>query len=336
MAIRQGTYSRVLIYKEITRGALPTTPTGHVMPLMSRTFDLHETAIQPRYEINGMPNPAQPGRDVLAGDGNVAVPVDEVGVGLWLMLLLAAYTKSGVADPYSHVFQVAGVDPLPFGMELGNMGVSKFDVIPGCAVKSIAIQVSKSPAKATLTIDLVGLVGGPPQLNGATSVVATPTAYTNPRYNLFGSAVKIGGSIVGMIQQLNLTIARNVTVEQVLDGNRYPAFVSFGNFTISGTVQGLWDDVDTLRLKAMGAAGAPGVPTSLELDLVGMTTSHDLTFSMPEVLFALANAPGVPATPGAQKLTLDFQSYYGSNANSPITATLRNATPDYGAVFVAA
>ncbi|MGD1146977.1 MAG: phage tail tube protein [Thermoanaerobaculaceae bacterium] len=336
MAIRQGTYDRVLIYKELVRGAQPTTLTGHVMPLMSRTFDLHEQAIKPRYEINGMPNPAQPGRDVLAADGNIVVPVDEVGVGLWLMLLLAAYTKSGSADPYSHVFQVLGADPLSFGMELGNTGVSKFDVIPGCAVKSIAIDVQKNPDKATLTVEVVGLVGAGPTLNAATSVSAAPNTYLTSRYNLFGSGVKVGGSVTGMIQQMKLTIARNVTAEQVLDGNRYPAFVSFGNFTISGTIQGLWDDVDTLRLKAMSAAGAAGSPTSLELDLVAMTAGHSLTFLMPETLIALSAAPGVPATPGAKKLTLDFQSYYQSNASSPITATLLNATADYGAVFVAA
>ena len=336
MAIRQGVYDRVLVYKELVRGTQPTTPTGHVMPLMSRTFDLHETAIKPRYEINGMPNPAQPGRDVLAGDGNVVVPIDEVGVGIWLKTFLAAYSKSGTSDPFAHVFQVAGSDPESFGIELGNTGVSKFDLIPGCAVKSLAIDVQKNPDKATLTVELVGLVGGAPTLNGATSIAATPNTYLTSRYNLFGSGVKVGGSVTGVIQQLKLTIARNVTVEQVLDGNRYPAYVSLGNFTVSGTVQGLWDDVDTLRLKAMSAAGAGGSPDSLELDLVAMTAGHSLTVLMPETLFALSSAPGVQANPQAKKLTLDFQSYYQSNSGSPITATLLNATPDYGALFVAA
>jgi hypothetical protein len=336
MAIRQGTYDRVLIYKELTRGMTPTTPAGHVMPLMSRTFDLHETAIQPRFEINGSPKPAQPGRDVLLADGNVVVPIDEVGVGLWLKLLLSAYTKTGSADPYSHVFEVASADPESFGVELGNTGVNKFDLVPGCAVKGITLQVSKTPAKATITADLVGLVGGPPALNGATSVAASPATYLTSRYDLFGSKAKIGGTLSGVVQQLNLSIVRAVTVEQVLDGNRYGAFISFGNFTISGSLQGIWDDADALRTLAMGAAGAPGAATTLELDLVAMTAGHSLTFLMNEVVLALAAAPGTPATPGAKKLTVDFQAYYQSNADAPIKATLLNAIPDYGAIFTAA
>jgi hypothetical protein len=334
MAIKQGSYERVLIYKEVTRGTTPGTLAGHVMPLYDRGFDLFEEAPQDVYELNGTPIPGQPGRGVLKAEGTLTVPIDEVGIGLWLKLMLAGYSKSGAGDPYSHVFTVSSSEPDSFGVELGNTAAAKFDKIPGCAVRGISLVAEKTPAKLTATIDLIGCIGGAPALKAGTSVDATPDVYTTDRYNLFPSLFKIGGSTSAYVQRVTLNIKREVEARHVLDGLRYPKYCSFGGISIDGEVTAIWDDADTIRELAMSSAGASGTEQDLGIVFSGIPASRSLTFDMDECLVFVPSAPGLGGR-GARQITVGFKSFYGNDADSPLTATLINGIADYAAIWTA-
>jgi len=323
MANKQGSYERILIWKEATRGTTPTTAVAHLMPLYDYSVGISEAAPTDVYELNGTPQPAQPGRGVLSFGGSLTVPVDEVAIGFWLNRMLVGYTSTG-ATPVLHTFTVSNTEPGPFGMELGNTAASKYDIIPGCAVSGLHINASKDPAKATMTVDIVGLVGGPPDLNNATSTDATPAAYTSPRMNLFPSLVKIATATSALVEKFSLDITREVTAEHVMDGNRYAAACSFGNLSVSGQITGLWDDADTLLGLAMTSAGVDAGEKVLELDLSAITATYYLKFFLDECSVFVPNAPGLGGR-GIRRINLGFKAYYQDDAQaSTVQAILAN------------
>ncbi len=335
MATRKGSYEQAMIWKEITRGTQPGTLAGHLMPLYDYSVGLSETALSSDPEINGSPQLSQPGRGVIQFGGGLVVPCDEVGIGLWLKLLLAGYTKSGVGDPYAHLFKIANAEPDSFGLELGNTAATKFDKFPGCAVTGLSLDVNKAAGKVKMSMDVIGCIGAAPTREGGTSVDAAPSTYTTSRYNLFPSVFKIGGTASALTERVTLNIKREVVADHVLDGNRFPKYCSFGMISVDGQITGIRDDSDTLFDLAMDAAGAEGAETSLEIDLTGMTAGHGLVLSMPECLVSLPSAPGLGGR-GNQRITLNFNAYYRADVGaSAISATLSNAIADYAAIWTA-
>jgi len=328
---KQSSYEQVGIYKETVRGTSPIEKL-HVMPLYDRGFDLFEDTPADVNEITGSPVPGEPGRGVLRAEGTVTVPFDHVGIGLWWYVLLSSYGKAGVGDPYTHTFKVGATDPVSFGIELGNNGVPLFDVIPGCAVRGLNLTAEKTPAKATAQVDLIGCIAGPPDLKNGTSVDAAPSLYTTQRYNLFPTICKINGTASAYAQRVAFNIRREVAVEHVLDGLRYPAYVSFGGFTISGEVTAIWDDADAMRELCMTSAGLAAAENKIELDFFTEDVNHDMKIYADEVQYFLGAAPGIGGR-GARKLTIGFKAYYGNDADAPIKVELRNATADYPAIF---
>ena len=332
MAYKQGSYEVVQIWKEATRGTTPGVPVGHLMPLYDRGFDLFEETPQDVSELDGTPSPGQPGRGVIKAEGPLTVPCDEVAIGLWLNLILPTYSHAGVGDPYSHTWKLGTSEPNPFGVELGNTAASKYDVIPGCAVRGLSFVAEKTPAKLTFTVDLVGCIGGPPALKAAASLDLAPVTYVTGRYNLFPTVVKVATVATTFIQRMTLNIRREVTAEHILDGLRYAKACSFGGVLIDGEITALWDDADTIREYAMGAAGAAGAEKNLEFLFTSLTASHDLTITVPESTVFIPNAPGLGGR-GLRKITLGFKGYKQDSADAPLMAVLRNATPDYEAIW---
>jgi hypothetical protein len=333
MANKQGSYEQLQIWLEAARGTTPTTCAGHLMPLYDYSVGLSEPAPTDVYELNGNPQPAQPGKGVISFGGSLTVPIDEVAIGLWLKLLLPAYSKTGTT-PVVHTFKATSTDPDPWGMELGNSGATKYDVIPGCAVTGMHVAASKDPAKATATVDVIGLLGGAPDLNNSSSVDGTPSAYTSNRMNLFPSIVKIATSASALIERFSFDIVREVTADHVMNGTRYPVGGSFGNLSVSGQMTALWDDADTILGLAMSSAGVDAGEKVLELDLTAVTATYGLNFYFDECAIYLPNPPGLGGR-GTRRLTVGFKAYYQDDSDaSAVRAVLSNGTADYEAIFV--
>lgn len=332
---RQGSYEQVLIWKEVTRGTQPGTLAGHKMPLYDYGAGLFEQALADVYELNGTPQPGQPGRSVIEFSGPLTVPVDEVAVGLWLQLMLSSVSVAGAGDPYSHTFKVNTSDPDSFGMEFGNTAAAKYDKYPGCALRSMSFDINKGAGKATMSLDVIGCIAGAPTREGGASVDAAPDTYTSDRYNLFPSIFKIGGSASTLVERVTFTIAREVAADHVLDGNRYAAHCSFGAISVEGQITGIRDTSDTLYDLAMSTAGAEGSEQTLEVDLTGMNSNRDLKFYFDECAVFVPSAPGLGGR-GNQRITLGFKAYYGNDADaSAVRAVLRNGLSAYSTIWTA-
>lgn len=299
--------------KEATYNTTPGTHAGIVLPVMSATIrgsqNMQTTAV-----IRGTRNPAQPFFGNVDVQGQVVVPIDEVGIGYWLQMLLGDPATSGTG-PYTHVFTVpTAIDS--WCLEQGYTDIGVYQLFNGCKAQSLSFTAG-GDGELSATVQIVG---GKETISG-TSVDATPTTITLSQFNNFQGSVFEGGSVSSIVQEVEMTISNELdTSVFVIGGGGIRGALPEGVVKISGRVKALFDS-PTLYNKAVNR-------TESSLKLKFTSGTHSLEFSVEE-LFYQRNAPGIE-TPGGIYVDMPFEGFYTNGASaSGIKVTLVNGKTAY-------
>lgn len=149
-------------------------------------------------------DPAQPIRDVIKVEGDIAVPVDLRNFGNWLKGLLGAPTTTGTG-PYVHTY-TSGAAALPsLSLEVGMPEATSFFMNMGVRINSMQLTFARSGgANATLN----GIAQG--ETRAGASAGGTPTVAALTRFNQFQGSVKKDGTQLGNVTGAQLTYSNNL------------------------------------------------------------------------------------------------------------------------------
>lgn len=314
MAQAKGSMSQLMGgIKETTYGTTPSTPTGYSLPFVSTTLKGERNLVASKV-IRGNRNPTAPDQGNTNVGGNVVVPVDLIGIGYWLEMLLGAPTTTGVG-PYVHTFKVPTSVP-SWVIELGYLDITKYLVYNGCKAESIAFKFG-GDEELTATVELLGAK----ETAGTASIDATVSTFTITKFGNFQAAVTEGGSSIATVQEINMTIKNNLDANTFcIGGSGIRPSLPEGVVAVSGSIKAMFEDL-TLLNKAIN-----GTESSLVVTLTSGTSS--LVLAVDELLYR-RNAPGVP-TPGGIWVDLPFEGYYSDDADaSAFQAVLTNSQATY-------
>uniref|UniRef100_UPI001EE4C284 phage tail tube protein n=1 Tax=Alkalilacustris brevis TaxID=2026338 RepID=UPI001EE4C284 len=141
MARAQGARAQMALAFETSYGTPPAS--GYTrMPFASSTLGAEQPLLNSELLGYGR-DPLAPIKDAVTADGNVVVPIDAQGFGVWLKAAFGAPQTSGT-DPYTHEFR-SGAWALPsMSIEIGLPEVPRFAMYSGCLLDTLSWQMQRS------------------------------------------------------------------------------------------------------------------------------------------------------------------------------------------------
>jgi len=321
---RTGSAARLTIGAEDTYNAGAAAPDGHSMPLVSFSGGLAQGMFASD-ELMAAASPGMPYYGAHGMQGDLVMPIENSALGFLMKRFLTTYAKSGGAAPYTHEFKIGATAPGSLWVEAGDATLDKWDQYAGVYPISLRGQFSKQNAMARLTWGLLGS-GKYLALNTGADYDSTPTAYTaSLRHSGRDTTVKVAGSAVTDIEQVEFTIERVAEPINCLDGNAYASEIALGQFRVSGSFTAIWDSADTYR--ALAVAG-----TEKYLEIIspkpGAATRY-VSFFFQEVSLFAAQAAGITG-PGPLRMPISFQGFYsdGAKAAAAVVTILNESAAD--------
>jgi len=331
--IRVNQQNQVQIWNELTMGARPATPVGHLLSIIGHDLGLVQETGRSKV-IRGDPNPGMvpEGRFSLSGR-KISVPIEEQMVGLFLYKLLNGYGKSGTPD-ITHVFKMiagAGENDGPYlGFEVWDAEAEKGDVLDGCVIVGVEGEINTDSTEAALTFEVAGCGKG--DFDATTQEDATPAEYTGELYSMVNASIKVNGSALNFLTMGRFAFSRKVSVRPVPDGTAYGKYVILGGVNVcTVTLGGLWDDASEIRALATGAA-----EHYVEFVFSPSTGTHGLTIKYPEVKFRITAASAV-GEGNERECTVEGTGYKQDSGDATsFMATLINHLADYHLAYIPA
>jgi hypothetical protein len=113
------------------------------MPFASATLGAEQPLLNSELLGYGR-DPLAPIKDAVTADGNVVVPIDAQGFGVWLKAAFGPPLTTGTAAPYTHEFR-SGSWTLPsLSIETGMPEVPRFAMYSGCVLDMLSWQMQRS------------------------------------------------------------------------------------------------------------------------------------------------------------------------------------------------
>ncbi|MDP2062084.1 MAG: phage tail tube protein [Phaeovulum sp.] len=202
MARAQGARAQMALAFETSYG---TPPVGGYtrMPFASTTLGAEQPLMG--NELLGFGrDPLAPIKDAVTVDGDVVVPIDAEGFGIWLKAAFGAPTTTGVG-PYTHEFRSGGWSLPSMSIETAMPEVPRYAMYSGCMLDQLSWQVQRS-GLLTATAKLVAQG----ETVGAAASAGTPTDLGLKRFGHFNGAVSRNGAALGNLVSAEITYANNL------------------------------------------------------------------------------------------------------------------------------
>jgi hypothetical protein len=309
-----------LLYHETAAGVDPGVPAGLVAYFTSLGLKADRNPIEDDTITNsrGM---QRPGRGNLNVSGDISAIVTPQTVGFFLSHALGTPATTG-SGPYTHVFTPKALPP-GFRLEKDYTDVvaSKVETYKGLRIGSANFdfpQEGFARASYSCTGLNYAIITAP--------LDATPTDQGHTGITGFDGLIKVGGSQVGNILSMKLTVENNLDTglytfpaSGATPGTRHS--LPHGRCKISGTVETVLEDFSLIDLANAGTA------TSFEV-LYSLGTG-DGTAGNETLAFTVANADIPLTTPTLEtesglKLSIPFQGFV-SGADLGLEVELINA-----------
>ncbi|WP_372838672.1 phage tail tube protein [Phaeovulum sp.] len=202
MARAQGARAQMALAFETVYG---TPPVGGFtrMPFASTTLGAEQPLLG--NELLGFGrDPLAPIKDAVAVDGDVVVPIDAQGFGIWLKAAFGAPTTTGIG-PYTHEFRSGGWSLPSMSIETAMPEVPRYAMYSGCMLDQLSWQVQRS-GLLTATAKLVAQG----ETVGTLTSAGTPTDLALQRFGHFNGAVSRDGATLGNLASAEITYANNL------------------------------------------------------------------------------------------------------------------------------
>lgn len=291
-----------------------TAATGNYQRLPFISSDLGgEQGIQNDDVLGRGRQPSDPSRGVITDQGNIVVPVDLRDIGFWLKLLLGAPATTNPSD-YQHVF-VGAADTLPsVTLEIGHPGVPKYFQNLGCMANSLQLQWSPD-GQAQATVNVIAQGENPLD----TSSGGTPTVHGYQRFHQFQGFIAQGGSPLGNITALDVTIANGLEPVRVIRSDGKIDGIDLGLLAVTGSLTARFADT------ALRDAAVSDTPVSLTFGWE-ISATKKLTIAVPELHLSVAKIP--VQGPGGVSQQINIQAAKPDAAEA-LTVTLLNDVASY-------
>ena len=314
MARAQGARAQMALAFETTYG---TPPVGGFtkMPFASTSLGAEQQLLNSELLGYGR-DPLAPIKDVVTADGDVVVPIDASGFGVWLKAAFGAPTTTGTTPgPFTHAFQ-SGLWTLPsLSIETGMPEVPRYAMYSGCVLDQISWQMQRS-GLLTATARLVAQS----ETVGTTTAAGTPAELALKRFGHFNGAITRNGTALGNVVSAEITYANNLDRIETIrsDGRIDGADPSIA--ALSGRIEVRFAD-EVLVDQAIN-----GDPCELEFGYV-LPSGESFTFTvhavyLPRPRIEISGPQGVQAS-------FDWQAARDATANGMCTATLVNDMETY-------
>jgi hypothetical protein len=175
-----------------TRMAFASTTLGAEQPLLGN-------------ELLGFGrDPLAPIKDAVTVDGDVVVPIDAEGFGIWLKAAFGAPTTTGIG-PYTHEFRSGGWSLPSMTIETAMPEVPRYAMYSGCMLDQLSWQAQRS-GLLTATAKLVAQG----ETVGTATSAGTPADLALQRFGHFNGAVSRNGAALGNLVSAEITYANNL------------------------------------------------------------------------------------------------------------------------------
>jgi hypothetical protein len=293
-----------------------TAPSGnyHQLGFMSAALGPQQDQIEvPVLGLGTGRNPTDPMLGEINVNETITVPVNQVGFGHWLRLMMGAPSSTGSSPDFTHVF-TSGAAALPSNtlvLDYGaRLGTNRYGKITGARAASMAVQFSNAgPADAQ--ISLIAQGGEYASSAGA----GTPAVAAGPVFNRATGVVRIGSDAVLRVTSAELTMDNGMIPLRTIRADRKIEEAEEGLFTATGSV--------TVRFAEGGLlpGALAGTPVNLSLALE-LSAARSLVFNMPRCYL---NQPRAQIEgPGGVSATFGFRAS-GEGVAGAVVATLKNA-----------
>jgi len=319
MAQAKGSNGQLLAgVTEVTYNVNPATSASVALPFVS--FGVKETAPLIRSKtINSNRNAVQPTVGNIALSGPIVVPLDELGMGHWLRMLLGNPVTTGT-NPYTHVFKV-GTSINSHVFEQGYTDIAQFQRLNGGKVGTMALSLDQGAnAEPVVTF---GVTAATSTWSGS-SMDSTPAveALTVIPFGMAAITLKEGGSLIATAQSVALTEFTNGLDDKGYCIGNAGALATLpeGIAYAKGTLKAMFENL-TLLNKALNG-------TESSIEIIGTNGTHSISFKFNEVQYA-KTSPAIQGPLGIW-VELEWEAYYNNHADASIlTATLINTHATY-------
>jgi len=312
MARAQGSRAQMALAFETTYGTAPASGFTR-MPFATSSLSSERPLLDNELLGYGR-DPLAPSLDVLVSDGDVAVPVDAIGIGHWLKSLLGAPTTTGT-DPYSHSFVSGGFTLPSMSIEIGHPEVPIFDMFSGVVVDSMKFSLARSGQ-----LQAVAKLIAQGNAAASTSHAGTLADIALQRFTHFNASIKRDGSAIGNIVSADFTYANNLDRIEVIRNDGKIDGVDPGMASLGGSIVARF--ANTTLLDQATAAD----PCELEF---AWTISADVSLTLTAHAVYLPIPRRSVDGPGGVQVTFDWQAAKAASPVRMFTVVLVNDKASY-------
>lgn len=241
---------------------------------------------------------------LLHGQKTVAGDIEtELSYGAFDDLLAALMQSSWSSDVLK-----AGASQPSFTFERAFADIGQYQVLTGCVIDKLRLSVRPD----RLITGKFSVIGKSSSLSSSTLDAAPTAAAANDPMDSFSGSLEEGGSAIGIVAGLDLTIDNGLAQAFVI-GDAEAASLLAGQSRITGEIVTYFEDA-ALLTKFAGA-------TESSLSLTCSGAGGSLTFDLPRIVYTGAENPALGA--GPITLSLPFTALYDESeaTNLKITRT---------------
>jgi hypothetical protein len=219
-------------------------------------------------EIRPDPNPAEPVRDIIDLNAELAQLCSVDSAPFMLKLLLGNSVKTGASAPWLWTSKVVSNALLSAIIEKWDSVESKSDLIKGALLSSLKISWRKRGGALIFTWGFTGIGAAP--IRNSTRFDAAPTAWTAKRHSMAACTITVDGAatlapfIVAFDAALNFAVERR----DGATGNAFADAIDPGACAITASIQASRPTADSIYALCDGAdhifvftSPQPGTPT---------------------------------------------------------------------------
>jgi hypothetical protein len=304
----------------LPEGTYGTAPSGnyHQLGFMSAALGPQQDQIEvPVLGLGTGRNPTDPMLGEINVNETITVPVNQVGFGHWLRLLMGAPVTTNSGADYTHVF-TSGAAALPSNtlvLDYGaRLGTNRYGKVTGARAASMAVQFSNAgPADAQIALIAQG--GEYASSAGA----GTPALAAGPVFNRATGVIRLGETAVARVTSSELNMDNGMIPLRTIRADRKIEEAEEGLFTATGSV--------TVRFAEGGLLpdALAGTPVDLSMGLE-LSATRRLVFNMPRAFLSQPRAQ--VEGPGGVSATFGFRAS-GEGVAGAVIATLKNTATSY-------
>lgn len=263
-------------------------------------------------------NAQDPFYEAIKDDGQIGIPMDLRGLGVWLKGLFGAPTTTGT-DPYTHVFVSGGSIP-SLSLEVGHTALTtpKYFRHKGAKLGGLSFDMARTgPANATMDVIAQG------ETEAATTLDATPTTHALRRFNQGSGTIKVGGSQLANVTGGRFQFSNNLETVETIRSDGLIDGVDETEATAEGSI-----DVRFSTDTTLSAAIAAETPVAMEYAYsIPGAEGYLLKFELPRV-FLPKKKQEVRGAGGIQA-SYDWRAAYDSSEGYLLRVTLVNDVSTY-------